>query len=242
MSRSRRLAFLTAVNIDGALDQAVSRDDFSDHWVLDPRIPADAQLDNVFYAGSGGVDNPLDRGHLVRRLDPCWGATRAEVIAAHHDTFHWTNSSPQHLSFNRSAQRWLGIEDHVLKNANARDLRATVFSGPVLREDDPVYTTPTGQQVQLPTDYWKVVVFVRADGQRSATGYLLSQEVEVDALTEAFDFGDFNGFQVPLAELEELTGLTFLDTQGFDPLEGALEGRADLRPRIPLGACERLRL
>ena len=47
---------------------------------------------------------------------------------------------------------------------------------------------------------------------------------------------------MPLTELEELTGLTFLDTQGFDPLEWALEGPGGLHARIPLGSYERLRL
>ena len=49
----------------------------------DPRIPADQQQNNDMYRSANGNPNPLDRGHLVRRLDPCWGDTLEEVIAAH---------------------------------------------------------------------------------------------------------------------------------------------------------------
>ena len=39
-------------------------------------------------------DNPLDRGHLVRRLDPAWGASRDEAKRSNDDTFHFTNCTP----------------------------------------------------------------------------------------------------------------------------------------------------
>jgi endonuclease G len=66
LNKQRRLAFFTAVNIDGNASVRLRRD--PDRWSLDPRVPADEQTGEEVYR-----DNPLDRGHLVRRLDPAWG-------------------------------------------------------------------------------------------------------------------------------------------------------------------------
>lgn len=218
MNRERRVAYFTAVNIDGEREMDVYRREFRDEWSLDPRIEAAAQMDNEYYKKEGNVDNPLDRGHLVRRLDPCWGDTRAEVINAHHDTFHYTNCAPQHKSFNRTQTYWAGVEDYLLENANAADMRVTVFTGPVFSEDDPVYMAPTGVQLQIPLEYWKVVVWVRANGSLAAAGYLLSQSGHIDGMLEVFRFGAYRQYQVAISEIEEATELIFRDLEGCDVL------------------------
>ena len=232
MNRERGIAFFTAVNIDGTREMKVRRSDFDDFWVRDPRIDEAAQLDNEYYCDAEGAENPLDRGHLVRRLDPCWGSTRDEVIAAHHDTFHWTNCSPQHKNFNRYKTYWAGIEDYILNNANTKDLRVTVLSGPVFRDDDPVYMTPTGYQVQLPLDYWKVVALVTEDGELSTSGYLLSQSGHVDAMLEEFVFGPYKDFQISIADIEELTELDFRGLADSDSFAGSAEAIAKERRQI----------
>src|SRR5215218_4759367 len=110
MHRARRLALFTAVNIDGELSRRPRRE--RDRWILDPRLPASEQTGEAVYR-----DNPLDRGHLVRRLDPAWGS---EVLAraANDDTFHFTNATPQHHDFNAGNTLWAGLEDDVLENAD----------------------------------------------------------------------------------------------------------------------------
>jgi DNA/RNA endonuclease G (NUC1) len=148
MSRSRRFARLTAVNIDGKQSLAFDRE--NDAWAFDPRIDKKFQVGNVLYA-----NNPFDRGHLVRRLDPVWGGTEVATFA-NGDTFHFTNCTPQHEQFNRNPQVWAGIEDYILKNADSHDLRVTVFTAPVLRTNDPKY-----QDVRIPLQFWKVVAFRR---------------------------------------------------------------------------------
>jgi endonuclease G len=70
-------------------------------------------------------DNDLDRGHLVRRLDPAWGASDAEARAANDDTFHFTNASPQHREFNAGQTLWAGLEDYLLSQAALLDDLAT---------------------------------------------------------------------------------------------------------------------
>ena len=74
MCRSRCLAYFTAVNIDGSQAKNIKRS--GDCWNFDPRIPQNAQYGNDLYA-----KNDLDRGHLVRRLDPVWGDKhRCQII------------------------------------------------------------------------------------------------------------------------------------------------------------------
>ncbi|MFC0450235.1 DNA/RNA non-specific endonuclease [Rhodococcus jostii] len=207
MHRERALALFTAVNIDGTQSQSPRRD--SDRWILDPRLPAEQQTGEEVYR-----DNPLDRGHLVRRLDPAWGPL---AKAANDDTFHFTNCAPQHHSFNAGQTLWLGLEDYVLKNAETADLAVSVVTGPVLAPDDPEY-----RGVSLPRQFWKTVAMVKQDGALSVTGYLLSQAALLDEFAEgeeAFSYGAYRTFQVPVRRIAQLTGLGLDPYIAADPLE-----------------------
>jgi endonuclease G len=213
MHRRRKLALFTAVNIDGASADQPRRD--RDVWLLDPRLPATEQTGEAVYR-----DNDLDRGHLVRRLDPAWGP---QSLAAVDDTFHFTNCTPQHHEFNAGQTQWLGLEDYVLRNAVTSDLKVTVLSGPVLDDTDPAY-----RGVSLPLQYWKIVAMVRTDGKPSVTAYLLSQESLLDEfravrtsgqLPESFSYGGYRTFQVPVRRIADLTGLDLATYVASDPLE-----------------------
>ncbi|MFG1975289.1 DNA/RNA non-specific endonuclease [Nonomuraea fuscirosea] len=209
MNRQRRLAFFTAVNIDGPTSLRIRRD--SDRWIFDPRLPDSQQTGEDVYR-----DNPLDRGHLVRRLDPAWGASLAVAKSGNDDTFHFTNCTPQHKDFNQNQTTWAGLEDYILDNADTRDLKVTVFTGPVLAADDDPY-----RGVQLPRQYWKVVVMVKHDDELSATGYLLSQDHLIDGLEAApaeFSYGAYKTYQVPIRRIEDLTRLSFGTLADADPL------------------------
>jgi endonuclease G len=213
MHRRRRLALFTAVNIDGASADQPKRD--RDVWIMDPRLPVTEQTGEEVYR-----DNDLDRGHLVRRLDPAWGP---DSFAAVDDTFHFTNCTPQHHEFNAGQTQWVGLEDYVLKNAVTSGLKVSVLSGPVLDDDDPVY-----RGVSLPLQFWKIVAMVRTDGKPSVTAYLLSQEsllAEFRAprtrgqLPESFVYGGYRTFQVPVRRVADLTGLDLAAYVAADPLE-----------------------
>ena len=210
MNAERRLAFFTAVNIDGHHSRRLKRE--TDRWILDPRIPADQQIGEEAYA-----DNDLDRGHLVRRLDPSWGDSEKAAKIAADDTFHFTNCSPQHKDFNQRQTSWAGLEDYVLENAETADLKVSVFSGPVFADDDEPY-----RDVMLPRQFWKVVVMKRETGELSATAYLLSQAELISGLeiaVEEFAYGAYKTFQVPVSKVTELTGLDFGELSSFDPIE-----------------------
>lgn len=199
MRESRRMAWFTACNIDGARTLDVKRT--KDVWHLDPRLPADAQAGEELYAR-----NKLQRGHLTRRLDPSWGDTREQALRAIADTFFFTNCTPQHEQFN--PKTWLALEDHVLDTADAEDLRISVYTGPVFRRDDPKY-----RGFRLPQEYWKVVAWREAGSLRSAA-YLLSQAQHLDDLE--FIFGSFRTYALPLATLAERVDLDFGPLAGVD--------------------------
>jgi endonuclease G, mitochondrial len=203
MHRFRRLAMYTAVNIDGGSARNVRRE--RDKWSLDPRIDPQFQVGNELYER-----NKLDRGHLVRRLDPAWGTTFEAAEAAAMDTFFYTNCAPQHERHNQGL--WLGIEDHILGTAAVRDLRVSVFSGPIFRDSDRRY-----REFLIPEDYWKVVAMVNDEtGRLSVTAYVVSQRDFMDDLE--FAFGPFMTYQVSVATVEEQTGLDFRDLKDYDPL------------------------
>ncbi len=220
MSKSRRTAFYTAVNIDGNAEVIIRRRNTP--WLIDPRISEDHQVGNAFYSS-----NKIDRGHLVRRNDPVWGSN-AEARQAENDTFHYTNAAPQHQDLNQKT--WLQLEDHLLNNTNAKDLKISVFTGPVFSEADIEY-----RGVQIPEQFWKVVAMVAPGGTLHATAYLLSQRQFLDDLE--FVFGKFRTYQTSVAKIEELTGLSFGKLSQHDPLNGT-ESADGGRPMIMLDGLE----
>lgn len=200
MCKSRCLAYFTAVNIDGKTKVDIKR--AGDNWRFDSRIDEKFQYGNEVYA-----KNDLDRGHLVRRADPNWGD---DARQANDDTFHFTNSAPQHKNLNQKI--WLGLENYILNNAHNYNLRVSVFTGPVFRADDMVYR----KKFKIPAEFWKVVVMVKDDGNISATAYLQTQKNMIDNLE--FAYGEYETYQVSIAKIEEITGLDFGKLTKYDPI------------------------
>jgi endonuclease G len=226
---ARRLAAATAVNIDGARIVDVGR---GDDWHLDERVPEDQQTGPAVYAR-----NDLDRGHLVRRRDPVWGEP-AEAAAANVDTFCYTNAAPQAAEFNQGAELWVGLEDHVLAYAEANDVRLSVFTGPVLDDNDPPY-----RGTQIPRMFWKVAAWT-VDGAAAVDGagagatpllraaaFLLDQSPQLEGLDLEENtrrravadapppLGPFRTFQVPVADVAAVTGLDLGILTAADVLE-----------------------
>lgn len=197
MSRGRRMALFVGVNIDGKQSSSILRG--VDRWALDGRIPLEAQIGEELYA-----DNLLNRGHLVRREDPNWGP---DAPTANEDTFHFTNCAPQMAGFNQKT--WLSLETYILSNTRRWEERATVFSGPIFRDDDRTY-----RGVRIPAAFWKVVAFLSDEGLPSATAYLIDQSSELGGLEAAF--GAFKTYQRSVRSISQFTSIDFSFLARFD--------------------------
>lgn len=228
MHAARRFAIYSAANVRHSQRYKMSRP--SDVWRTDPRIAQEHQTSNFYYK-----NNQFDRGHLTRREDLEFGPTALDALASAADTCHWPNCTPQHSRFNQNKELWQGLEGYVLENGLINgQFDVQVFTGPILEEDDPVYKP--FPKIQYPVRFWKVLATLDENGKLFATAYILDQSdvIAKYGIEEAAPYGAYKTFQVSIAEVERLTGLSFTcEVTGaahrladFDPLDKPL-----VRPR-----------
>jgi endonuclease G len=225
MHRGRRLALYTAANVWDAEEvrnpdptrkytrAALSglTDGDVEKWFTDPRLRGLDQLPDKFFTKDRKA---FDKGHLVRRDDVAWGETYEELRIANGDTYHVTNCSPQTAGFNRAngVLNWGELEKAVLGQAASQ--RLSVFAGPVLADDDPLFAGFDAGgvvRVRIPQAYWKVVVAPDGDSL-AAFGFLLEQDL-AGVEMERLDFdAKWKSSIRPLTDLEARIGrLTFPD-------------------------------
>lgn len=200
--KDRRLPIYSAANVSFGNRFDMSRP--TDVWRRDPRILAEHQLENWYYAR-----NKFDRGHMTRREDLEYGDTAKAALISAADTCHWTNCVPQHARFNQNKEIWQGIERYILEQSILEgEVNAQIITGPVLDGGDPDY-----KEIQYPLQFWKVVAaLVPKTNKLFATAYIASQEDVIAQygieVTEV-PFGAYKTFQTKISEIERLTGLTF---------------------------------
>jgi endonuclease G len=235
MHKARRLALFTAANVDGRPGprkpdptKSYTRDALGgfgpndlEEWVTDARIPADAQLPDVFFSKDRKA---FDKGHIVRRDDVCWGATFADLQRANGDTYHTTNCSPQVKGYNQSTEginNWGDLENLVLQQAKTEQY--CLFAGPILKSNDRKFrgVDEVGQVfVKIPRSYWKVVVAAK-NGRLQSFAFVLAQDLsgvafevlalEAEMVTDprALEFKptpEWKRFMLPIAKLEKRLG------------------------------------
>jgi len=163
-------------------------------------------------------------------------ASQAKLNVASHnianaDTFHFTNCSPQMSGFNQKT--WLELEDYILDNTQRWKARATVFTGPVLADDDRVY-----RGVKIPKAFWKVVAYLSDDGKPCASAYMIDQNRELGQLD--LMFGQLRTYQRSVIQIERLTGIRFANLADYDGfsneeratgtrIEALIQGPEDIR-------------
>lgn len=253
MHRARKMAMLTACNIDGSSLFGLTRDTgerylYSENptairarlaeaaeassWFFDERIPRGDQTGAPFYdkENNNVLVSPTDqgfasvvnfsRGHIVRRLDPVWG-TLEQGLAADADSHGWPNVAPQTPRFNANnrdradvspgeeKRLWAALENTILREAHDDKQRITVFGGPILSNDDPVYAgLPDGEyKRQVPLDFWKVACWVGADDDLKALAMRVSQRKTMlgagaEALDSASSLTALTDFLTTVAKLE----------------------------------------
>lgn len=216
MSAGRRLAYVSASNLDFDAPETASREDGRDTWWLDPRIDSRDQLGARFYS-----NNDYDRGHLTRRDDTAWGNTLAAAIAANDDTFFYPNAAPQHFLFNQSDEftgadlkLWGDLENHISAQGLAQRAKLTILNGPVFGNNDKRL-----RGALVPLKFYKIVIW-RDEGQDpGAVGFLLDQTDMVSTLPEeAIDAGPFEIRQQRIADIEAELDISFGIVKDWDRL------------------------
>jgi endonuclease G len=166
---------------------------------------------------------------MTKREDPQWGSTAAEAKAAAKSTFHFCNCCPQVADLNQ--QEWKLLEDYILDKESVPDkLFINVFTGPVLKTDDPIFVSAVNDEdVLIPTLFWKVVYYSNDGKKLSKVGFLMGQGnllkqrgIIKPQVTKKFfakhlpeaaehfnNFKDAQTYQVSLSTIEKLSGLKF---------------------------------
>lgn len=221
-NKKRKVPFVSAYNVDGSQKQVVDR---ASSFQLDPRVPKSIQLEEKeFYALVTNLTE-FEIGHMASHNEMAWGADLMNGKLRSFQTFHYTNSVPQVEKLNSGL--WSKLESYVIKESKeSGSQKINVFTGPMLKDTDPVYVFDKSYQV--PLFFFKIVVFLY-DGQLYSTGYVMSQYkralelglipaktkpvLERKALIEVPEpFSDYNHkevFQVNIDLIENYTGLNF---------------------------------
>ena len=202
LSKQRRLPRVVAWNIDGGAIRSLSRKELVFGKDTRERLE-DYQLGDELYA-----NNPLDRGHVARRADLCWGSL-TEARQANFDSFYFTNITPQHASFNQGQRGglWGLLENAIFEEVDVGQLRVSLMGGPILRASDAAY----GDIALLPQDFWKIIGYRdAADGKPRLRAFILTQSDLIKGLRpQTLELADFRWYQVPLGRIERECGLVF---------------------------------
>lgn len=210
LSKKRRYPLCVAWNIDGSHFKPLKRTNFR----ADRRGNlADYQLTNEIY-----VNNVLDKGHIARRADLCWGSP-AEAKQGNYDSFFYTNIAPQHEAFNQSDDRsddpkgglWGRLENTVFDSEDPQKLRISLMGGPVFSTQDRKFSQ-NDEECYLPREFWKVVAYQDDhDDKEKVFAFLLTQANLVEGLRvpEGLDFDEWLWARITLQDLQEKTGILF---------------------------------
>lgn len=228
-NKNRKVPWFSCSNIDGSLKRDQKADGIKrpSSFIPDPRIDETIQLNNNFYdLIKAPAPTEFEIGHMCSNDEMCWGKTVDDAKLYAYETFFFSNSVPQAESLNSGL--WRSLEQYVLDQINKTDSKKiSVFSGPVINDNDPAYVKDTSFQV--PLLFWKIVVF-EYKKQLKGIGFLMSHEKRLNEMKmlvkkpaikkaalraaplETPPFEDYKHkqiFQVSIETIEQLTKLSF---------------------------------
>jgi endonuclease G, mitochondrial len=216
----RMMPAISMINVDGNPDKRKDLAERKDNWLRDKRLDFDIQLSDSYYSGSG-----FDKGHMSRREDADWGDSPEDAKLFADITCMYTNACPQVAKINQARRKglWGKLEEVVLekgvKKESGKTGKISVFNGPVFKDDDPVY-----KGIQVPLDFYKIILWLTDNGKLKATAFKLSQQnfvADMD-LHEEIDIDqnmDFKEFQCSIKSLETATQLDFSAIEAFDTFD-----------------------
>jgi len=134
------------------------------------------------YKGKG-----YDRGHLAPAADMSWSSE------AMHESFYYSNMSPQVPGFNRGI--WKKLEEQIRQWAVDNQF-VYVVTGPILRDG---LSTIGVNKVSVPAHYYKVILDYSQPSTK-AIGFIMPNESSDLSIRR---------FAVPVDSVEKVTGLDF---------------------------------
>jgi DNA/RNA endonuclease G (NUC1) len=202
MSKSNRMAFYSAVNLDRS--QRLILQVAGTGLRPDARLSVSAQPDATWY------DSIWKPAQLANPSDIAWGSTFAgdagtAALTLSLYTSVLPNSLPQPAGL--AAGVWPQLENWVRSEHNPLANRVSIFTGPVFGENPQAHGI---DGVPVPVAYWKVAV---SSVSIAVKGEIRDPEFNVDAflVPRDTDAKDFNPsiFRVSISDLEKRTGLDF---------------------------------
>ena len=178
---------ITKASLEGSAER--SRCSFT----LDPLVPARMQSRLADYRSSG-----FDPGHLAPAAD-----NRASMEAMQ-ESFYLTNIAPQLPEFNRGY--WKRLENHVRKLAESYE-QVEVVSGPLYLPKEfegkkfVCYRVIGESETAVATHFFKVITATGAFVKKRWAYILPHRKIDEKSSLESF--------QVPLEELERVSGIIF---------------------------------
>lgn len=232
-SKSRRMPYFTASNISREHWVAVERKGV---FTPDDRLAKNEQLSTSIYSQLNKKhpekNKKVDKGHLTRREDVQWNQNKNsdKALEAAKATFFYTNACPQHHQLNNEI--WKYLEDAVLiRGRSKKPLKATVFTGPVFKETDPLLVFPKNNQSQIkcPLIFWKVIYYINEKNELRCAAFIMSHKLLMErdghimlpvkkrSLADTKEkaekpflmFEENEKYQLKLSLLEQYTGLKF---------------------------------
>lgn len=96
----------------------------------------------------------------------------------------------------------------------------SVFTAPVLADDDPPY-----RGILIPRRFWKIAAWSAGPGALATAGFVLDQSDLIDAASVA-PLGGFRTFQVPVRDIADLAGVDLGPLVDADVLAAPVTARA----------------
>jgi endonuclease G len=216
----RMMPLISAINVDGDPSKRMDTAPRKDTWLRDTRLGYSIQLDDAYYKGSG-----FDKGHMSRREDADWGESAEEAKRNADLTCMYTNACPQVAKINESSRKGLwGILEKVVLETGAeaehgKTAKISVFNGPIFKDDDPVF-----RGIQVPMDFYKIVLWLTDKGKLKATAFRLSQtklvsDIDFEQLN-VNENTEFKEYQCSIASLQNDTKIDFSAIIAYDTFIG----------------------
>ncbi len=160
--------------------------------------------DDIDFQNSG-----FDRGHLAPAADMAWSSKSM------HESFYYSNISPQWPAFNRGV--WKKSE-MMVRHWAMKYSKIYVVTGPVLVDGLEKIGV---NRVSIPNAFYKVVLF-RKNSQLLAVAFLIPHEASKMSIKY---------FSVPVDSVEKITGINFFSQLPND-IEDLIESKNNLKQDI----------